>query len=179
MKPNGRTETFTAAPTPHYRRAIRTARGLGWFSIGLGLAELLAPKWVARATGLQGSEQLLRAYGLREIATGVGLLLSANPKPWVMARIAGDGLDLATLGTSHHAGKGVAAAAAVAGVTALDVACVRMLSEATTPHTPTHDYSDRVGLALSPEEMRGKACDDFETPRDMRAPEALQPHAVH
>jgi hypothetical protein len=140
---------------------------------------LLAPKWVARATGLQGSEQLLRAYGLREIATGVGLLMSANPKPWVMARIAGDGLDLATLGASNDVGKGIASATAVAGVTAMDVACLRMLDNATASQGLTHDYSDRVGLALAPDEMRGKACDDFETPRDMRAPEAMQPYALH
>ncbi len=35
------------------------ARGLAWFGIGLGLAELLAPRAVARATGLRGHETLL------------------------------------------------------------------------------------------------------------------------
>jgi len=30
------------------------ARGLGWFSIGLGLAEVLAPRTLTRALGLDG-----------------------------------------------------------------------------------------------------------------------------
>ena len=35
--------------------AERVARGLGWFSIGLGLAELLAPRVVARLCGGDGT----------------------------------------------------------------------------------------------------------------------------
>src|SRR5690554_3351626 len=47
------------------------ANGLGLFSIGLGLAELLAPKTLARSLGMEGQERLLQAYGLRELG-GVG-----------------------------------------------------------------------------------------------------------
>ena len=49
--------------------AYGTARGLGWFSIALGLAECLMPHAVARAVGMPGQERTVRAYGLREIAT--------------------------------------------------------------------------------------------------------------
>ena len=55
------------------KNAHSMARGLGWFSIGLGLAEVLAPRALTRGLGMQGSEQLLQAYGLREIATGIGI----------------------------------------------------------------------------------------------------------
>ena len=48
------------------------ARGLGWFSIGLGLAEVLAPRALTRGLGMEGNEQLVQAYGLREIATELG-----------------------------------------------------------------------------------------------------------
>ena len=33
----------------------QVARGLGWFGIGLGLAKLLAPRAVARASGWKGT----------------------------------------------------------------------------------------------------------------------------
>jgi hypothetical protein len=52
------------------------ARGLGWFSIGLGLTEVLAPRALTRGLGMEGNEQLVQAYGLREIATGIGILSS-------------------------------------------------------------------------------------------------------
>ena len=61
-----------------YRAAGMVARGLGWFSIGLGVAELLVPRMIARATGLRGHETLIRCYGVREIATGIGILTRAR-----------------------------------------------------------------------------------------------------
>jgi hypothetical protein len=79
--------------------AFDLAYGLGWFSIGLGLAELLAPGRLAHAIGMEGSESVLQAYGLREIGTGIAILASDNPAPWIWARVAGDALDLATLAT--------------------------------------------------------------------------------
>ena len=48
----------------------RMARALGWFSIGLGMTELLAPRRITRALGMEGTEGLLRFYGAREIASG-------------------------------------------------------------------------------------------------------------
>jgi hypothetical protein len=107
---------------------------LGWFSIGLGLAELLAPRAVADLTGVR-SPGLLRLYGLREIACGVGILSSARPAGWLWARVAGDALDLATLaGAAAHgdgdSGRALAAGIAVASVTLMDVACAAQLSAA-------------------------------------------------
>ena len=46
------------------------ARGLGMFSIGLGLAEVFAARSLTRFLGMEGHETLIRAYGLREIANG-------------------------------------------------------------------------------------------------------------
>ncbi|MCV5663573.1 hypothetical protein OFN50_31615, partial [Escherichia coli] len=53
--------------------AEQLAQALGWFSIALGAAELLAPHRMARPLGLAGQERLVAAYGVREIATGVGI----------------------------------------------------------------------------------------------------------
>ena len=108
---------------------------LGWFSIGLGVTELIAGKRLGNALGLFDRGGLMRAYGLREIAAGVGILLSA-PKtrgPWLWGRVAGDALDLATLGSAlrkmnPHRGKAAFATANVAAVTALDIYCAQQLT---------------------------------------------------
>src|SRR5688500_4774007 len=46
------------------------ARGLGWFSIGLGLAEVLTPRAIAKISGVRGNTGFIRLMGLREIAHG-------------------------------------------------------------------------------------------------------------
>ena len=71
-------------------------RGLGWFSIGLGLVELLAPGRVTRTLGMQGSEGLVRAAGLRELGHGV-LSLSTERRLGLWSRVAGDALDVVML----------------------------------------------------------------------------------
>ena len=118
-------------------RSQRTAYGLGWFSVGLGLAEILAPRALGRAIGLgygpvKGS--IFRGYGLREIAAGVGILSRRRPAAWMWARFAGDLLDLASLGAAmgtHRRGRDRAriagAIGAVLGVTALDYLTARHL----------------------------------------------------
>lgn len=105
------------------------AKGLGAFSIGLGLAELIMPKILGGALGSKDSVKLVRGYGAREVASGVGILASSNPLPWLWGRVAGDALDLGTLarypqkGGSRQRRNVKLAMAAVAGVTLLDIAC--------------------------------------------------------
>lgn len=123
----------------------RLANGLGWFSIGLGAAELLAPGGVARLIGVDdgpGTRKLLRAYGIREMAAGFGILAQQRPTGWVWARVAGDLLDLGTLGTAftseeHDRARLTAATAAVAGVTVLDVLCGTLLTRDETVESLT------------------------------------------
>ena len=93
-KPMARNRTMDMHSTEY---AHSMARGLGWFSIGLGLAEVLAPRALTRGLGMEGNEQLVQAYGLREIATGIGILSSDQPAPWIWGRVGGDALDMATL----------------------------------------------------------------------------------
>ena len=111
-------------------RASALARGLGWFSIGLGMAELVTPRAVTRALGLRGQEGLVRAYGLREIGTGIGILMAEDPAPWIWGRVGGDALDLATVVgglEGSKRGEALLALVALGGVTAVDVACGRQL----------------------------------------------------
>ncbi len=109
---------------------------LGWFSIGLGLAETAAPGAVASLIGMRenaGNRSLLRFCGLREIASGVGILTRPHPAAWLWVRVAGDLMDLRTLrsaaGEAGDSGKGRLniAALAVLGVTALDLYSSRRL----------------------------------------------------
>jgi hypothetical protein len=106
-------------------RALAT--GLGWFSIGLGLAEMLAPRDVAKTSGMASRRaRLLPLMGAREFAAGVGILASEDPTGWLWARVAGDAIDLAMLGSEFSsddsdAERVTAATAAVVGVTILDV----------------------------------------------------------
>jgi hypothetical protein len=110
--------------------AGRMAGGLGWFSIGLGLFEIAAARPIARSLGLRGQENLVRAYGVREIATGLGLLASPNRRPWVLGRLAGDALDLALLAAGARRGNPMSltlALTSVLGATVLDMVCAEAL----------------------------------------------------
>ena len=162
------------------RTADTLARSLGWFSIGLGALELFGAKGLCRWLGMERHEALIRAYGAREIATGIGILSSRDPTPWIWGRVAGDALDFATLATAasdrdSRADRVALAAVAVAGLTIVDVVCAESLGKMSGEEVRMWDYSDRSGLPRSPQQMRG-AARDFETPRDMRIPEALRPY---
>lgn len=149
------------------------AVALGWFSLALGAAELFAPGRLARALGMEGKENLIRAYGVREIGAGM-MCLAPEKTLGVWSRVAGDGLDLATLygafTDDNPKKKNVAIAmAAVAGVTLLDVACAQGLTVRHSRGRGTvRDYSDRSGFPKGLTQSRG-AASDFETPHDMRA----------
>lgn len=160
--------------------AERLARGLGWFSLALGAVELFGARGVARWLGMERHETLIRAYGAREVATGIGILTQKDPAPWIWGRVAGDTLDLATLGAGmpengRARGRVALAAGAVAGVTMLDIACANALTRRPQQVEQYRDYSDRSGLPRAPQQMRG-AARDFEVPRDMRIPDALRPY---
>ena len=103
----------------------RVSYGLGWFSLGLAAAELLAPRKIAKALSSEGNEGLIRAFGAREAIAGAGLVTDQGHGLRVWNRVAGDAMDLAAL---HFARKrapdnknGWGAIAAVAVVTTLDI----------------------------------------------------------
>ena len=100
----------------------KLARALGWFSIGLGVAELAAPRRLTRALGIDRGSGLVRAFGAREIGPGVALLRASDPAPWLWARVAGDAMDLAALAAGfRRSWKRAAVGAAIAGVAAVTV----------------------------------------------------------
>jgi hypothetical protein len=152
--------------------ADNLARALGWFSIGLGLTELFAAGRVARAFGLEGSETLIRAFGAREIGSGM-VTLSTEKKVGLWSRVVGDAMDLMTLLTALDApprqrARVKLALLAVAGMTALDVIGALALSAQERRDGEPKDMSGRSGYPKGIGAARA-AARDFEVPRDMRA----------
>jgi hypothetical protein len=172
---------LTASPNRRYPNttAGTLALQLGWFSIALGTLELLASRKVARTLGIRGQDSLIRAYGVREIVKGVGILTSPNPTPWLWGRVVGDALDLGALAYAYRTGekrRNVAIAMAnVATITALDVLAAQQLGAiAQRQQQPTRDYSMRSGFPRGVDASRGLAADAV-IPADMRTPEPLRP----
>src|SRR5918993_2596674 len=125
--------TYAQPRRPHERLAA----GLGWFSLALGTAEVVAPRRMARLIGIPDDPRLvnvIRTFGAREIASGLGLLAQPAHAGWAWSRVGGDAIDLAFLGSAanedtanHH--RVAMAAGAVAGVAALDLICARGLQD--------------------------------------------------
>ena len=161
-------------PASKDKSARHLARNLGWFSIALGALEVAAPHRLSRALGWRGAEPAIAFYGLREIATGVAILASRDPAPFVWGRVAGDALDLVSLaggfgGSRRKAAVGFAFGT-VALVTAIDLICAQTLSaDNERNRTRIPDYSNRTGLPKIAAQMRGAAAKDFKIPADMRA----------
>jgi uncharacterized membrane protein len=156
------------------------ARGLGWFSIGLGAAELFAPKQLGQLIGVNNHKTLIRMMGVREIAAGIGVLAEDRPTNSMTARVSGDALDLALLGaglvsSNSNKGRVIAATAAVAGVTALDILCRKQLSNGASASTNGHKRSiQTVAINRSPEECYKLWRDFANLPRFMQHVESVQ-----
>jgi hypothetical protein len=133
---------------------MRVARGLGWFSVGLGFTEVVMGRRLGRALGMEDKSWLLRAFGVREIATGVAILAMDQPTAGVWARVAGDALDLAALRsgfTNDNPNKQNLAVAVVtvAGITALDYWCAKRLHSG-RPHGSVRTHRANVADGSSP-----------------------------
>jgi uncharacterized membrane protein len=104
------------------------ATGLGWFSIGVGLAEIFASREIARLIGVRNRPAVFGALGARQLLTGIGILMQRKPTGWLWSRVAGDLMDLSLLGVAFTERKTdrervEATAAAVGGVMVADVIC--------------------------------------------------------
>src|SRR5690606_995838 len=128
-------------------RVEQRAVGMGWLSIGLGFAQLMVPRLMARAIGAGESTRaraVMLACGVRELASGVGILAQPRPSGLLWARVAGDLLDLALLARAA-ASHGVArskvarAGAVVLGVTLFDLKTALDLSRERRGHDVDRD----------------------------------------
>ncbi len=170
----------TALPGRSRSMHDEMATGLGYFSIALGIAELAIPQTLRRIAGIEAPDALVRGFGVREIATGIAILMTHDATPWIWGRVAGDALDIGTVAISPPERHGreekkTWALGALLAVTAVDLFCASCLNaEKGGRKTARADYRDRSGFPQGPQAARG-AARDFELPRDIRGPEALRP----
>jgi hypothetical protein len=128
--------------------AAKFAKGLGVFSIVLGLAEVLAPSKMGELIGVSNKYQtFLPLLGIREIAHGIGIISQTKPTESVWSRVVGDAIDLAFLGAAfaspeNNKSRLTIATLAVLGVTALDVLCAQTLT--------SQEWSDADGNLAAP-----------------------------
>ena len=151
----------------------RAARALGWFSLGLGMAELLVPGRLARKLGMEGQQGLIRAYGVREIGAGV-LSLSLNKQAGLSSRVLGDALDMATLlyalpRAGRRRGNVIGALALVGGIAVLDaVVFAAVRKSESRKKGESRDYRERSGFPEGVEAARGAARGHFEDLNESR-----------
>jgi uncharacterized membrane protein len=127
------TQTQDEAPA-----GAKLARGMGWFGIALGVAEISAPNALTYAIGLcpdRRSAWVMRAMGVREILHGVGILMRPRRPIPIWTRVAGDIVDLALLVTAAttrrwSTPRAAGAIAAVAGAAVLDIVASRRVQRA-------------------------------------------------
>ena len=163
-------------------REEQLAGALGWFSIGLGVAELIAPHAFTRFLGVRDQPALVRLLGARELASGLGIVTQRRPTGWLWSRVGGDMLDLALLGMAASSdraryGRIAAATTAVTGITILDLICSQQFSRRTGQAATEDDgipVKRFVTIGRSPEELY-KFWRDFQNlPRFMKHLESVQ-----
>ncbi|ACB73668.1 hypothetical protein [Opitutus terrae] len=141
------------------------SRSLGFFSLGLGLAELLAPRKVAAVAGINDDhDTLIRSLGAREIASGLAILSGTRTKEAVWSRVLGDAIDLGLLAAALNSPRTdrrrlTGALGLVGAVTALDVfTSVRLQRgpqiDPSWRYTPARG---RAGIDLAARGKRGSA----------------------
>jgi uncharacterized membrane protein len=82
--------------------------GAGMVILGLGIAQLLAPRRVSRSTGIYAHPGVVRASGALSLASAANILNRGKPAPLGLARLACVALELTLLGrsASHAASRG-------------------------------------------------------------------------
>jgi len=110
--------------------AERRATGLGWFCLGIGLVQLIAPSGVGGWIGADDSKRtraILGGLGARHVAQGLWNLVGQISARGAWLRVAGDAAELAFVGlvtaVAHRdrRPRAIRATSVVACVTALDV----------------------------------------------------------
>jgi hypothetical protein len=129
------TKTFKKAPAMFKKQKQQVENGsqaLGLASVGIGLTELVAPRYVESMLGIddrQTHRGILQVLGVRELLHGIGILTAKNTNgqltSGIWARVAGDVLDTALLGVAatktRHPARFGAVAAAVAAIGVADL----------------------------------------------------------
>ena len=132
------TDGFTREGGPEPDRDRKSAsdpmvKALGLFSLGLGLAQIAAPRRMVNAIGVEDTDRnrdTMLALGFRELTSGIGILGPGDTAGWLQARVGGDIMDLALLAGAFRSDdrdrrRLNMAIAAVAGALVLDILATR------------------------------------------------------
>jgi len=173
--------TSERPPTPERK----LARFLGWFSLALGVPQLLMPGRVNRLIGVKDDDESRlwqRIVGGRELVAAAGILGLRRPVAFLWARVVGDVKDLVLLGRALDGKKDDetrigAAAASVIGVAALDA--VAAVQGTRAPTRMEKDREVRVTAAVTVkrpvEEVYGFWRDFQNLPRFMAHLDSVEP----
>jgi uncharacterized membrane protein len=160
---------------------VRRARGLGWFSIGLGIAQLTSPRAMSSlvlGADNQRRRRAMRLVGARELVCGIGILTQRHPSRWLWMRVLGDVMDLALLGASLSTrrtdkGRVLRSMAGVLGLTALDTMASLRHGRARAP-LDVQRFTAAVTVNRQPEEVYGFWRNLQNLPRFMAHLESVQ-----
>ncbi|HWT14134.1 MAG TPA: hypothetical protein VN231_15385 [Allosphingosinicella sp.] len=159
---------------------LRAARLMGWASFGLAAAFLAAPGRIARTFGLEGKENLIRAFGAQEVLAGIGAL-SADATPAMWARAGGDVIHIGTLATGlrsedpdQRRNAAVGLAALVGFLVVDSLIASRLAGERSRAGSEAFDYSDRSGFpkGIPSTRERSAAAESAPQAQDARVAEA-------
>lgn len=137
------------------------AEGLGWFSLGLGAAQVAMPRALCTVAGASDRDRnalLMRARGATEIAKGIGILTRPKPTNWFVARTAGDLVDVALLTGAliqnrDRRRRALFALANIAAVTAADAVEARRLRRSDAPATQAIEVKKAVTVNKPADEV--------------------------
>lgn len=121
---------------PSEGRTQRFATGVGWVSLGMGVAMTLAPRRSAALLGWAERERLARLVGGVDLILGAGLLRGRGRARWMLARALPNAILFLiytrVLAEGRH-DRVRPAAGMMATLTLFDYSLSRQLREAKTP----------------------------------------------
>lgn len=135
------------------------ADGLGWFSLGLGVAQIAAPDAFNKQVGVADNSRnrtLMRGIGAREIAHGIGILSGWKRAASLWSRVAGDAIDLTLLSRTLGANKNrrgsrkktEMALVSVAGMTLLDLFASAWTARTSRPATAHRGIHEKASITV-------------------------------
>jgi uncharacterized membrane protein len=162
--------------------ARKLSAGLGWFSLGLGAAQLAVPGKVNALIGVRDTDRarlLQRLFGAQEVSMGMGIFSVPRRDMLVWTRVAGDAIHISLMSSllsSKHTNRTRATAtlAALGGVAALDaVTAASLRAGAPSGKYAQHaTYATTINLPVG--EVYGFWRDFSNLPRFMRHLESVE-----
>lgn len=131
----------------HELPSARLGRGVGWMSLGLAAAQLIAPHALLRLIGIGPSRRaaaVVRLLGVTKLGVGLGVLLAPRRPLPLAVRTAHDVIDLGLAGLAGRnlsSSRRLAGALAIGGVGVLNGVAARRAQKTFGGEAPTVMYA--------------------------------------